>query len=239
MNASRPAPRRAQKRVLVIDVGGTHVKLRFAKAEERRFDSGPEISPQDVIAGIKANVRGWKFDAISLGFPAPIRDGKVTREPSHLRPGWIGWNFRRSLGKPVRVINDAAMQAIGSYRGGRMLFLGLGTGLGSALTWPGTVLSLELGRLPWRDSGTIENWVGNDALHRLGHRAWRHEVVRAVGYFQLSLIADRVVIGGGNARLLRTLPPNVELGSNELAFLGGQRLWETVPRTKNFRWQVL
>jgi len=228
-----------KKKILVVDIGGTHVKLLMSMRDERQFDSGPALKPREMVARLKENVGGWTFDAISTGFPAPVRQGRITGEPKHLGNGWVGFNFSKALGKPVRVINDAAMQALGSYRGGRMLFLGLGTGLGSALAWEKNLLPLELGDLPYRDREIIEEWLGIPGLKRLGEKEWKGEVLYAVAQLKRSFIADYVVLGGGNARRFDTLPKGIEHGQNENAFLGGKRLWEIDSRTRKKKWRVL
>jgi Transcriptional regulator/sugar kinase len=228
-----------KKRVLVVDIGGTHVKLLMSMRDERKFDSGPALKPREMVAKIKKNVTGWKFDAISIGFPAPVRQGRIVRDPKHLGKGWVGFDFSRALGKPVRVINDAAMQALGSYRGGRMLFLGLGTGLGSALAWKNNLLPLELGDLPYRDRDIIEEWLGIPGLKRLGEKEWKREVLYAVQQLKKSLIADYVVLGGGNAKRFKKLPEGIEPGQNENAFRGGVRLWEREGRSGKTKWQIL
>ena len=168
-----------------------------------------------------------------------MRSGRIVREPKHLGKGWVGFNFRQVLGKPVHVINDAAMQALGSYHGGRMLFLGLGTGLGSALVWEKTLLPLELGDLPYRDRGVIENYLGIPGLELLGEQKWKREVIFCVTQLKSSFIADYVVLGGGNAARFDTLPKGIEHGQNENAFLGGKRLWEMDFRTGKKKWRVL
>src|SRR5213596_3187414 len=166
-----------KRRILVVDVGGTSVKLLRSRRDEREFPSGPRMGPEQFVARFAENVRGWKFDMTSIGFPAPVRKGRIVGEPKHLGKGWIGFNFSKALGKPVRVINDAAMQALGSYHGGgRMLFLGLGTGLGSALVWEKTLLPLELGDLPYDRRNIIEDYLGVPGLELLGEREWKHEV---------------------------------------------------------------
>jgi polyphosphate glucokinase len=228
-----------KKKILVIDIGGTHVKLMISRNAKRKFKSGPSLTPQRMIAGIQTAIEDWAFDAVSMGFPSPVRDGRIASEPKHLGKGWIGFDFKKALGKPVRVINDAALQALGSYRGGRMLFLGLGTGLGSALVWKDNVLSLELGDLPYRDGGVIEDYLGKAGLRKLGEQEWKTEVSRAIAQLQKALIADYVVLGGGNAKKLDTLPATVERGHNRNAFLGGVRLWQTNPRTRHDRWSIL
>ena len=168
-------------KVLVVDIGGTHVKLQISRDDRRKFDSGMNLSPRELVSQIKQNSQGWKYDAISIGFPSVVRGGQITKEPKHLAPGWIGWNFNKSLGKPTRVLNDAAMQALGSYRRGRMLFLGLGTGLGSALVWNKNLMPLELGDLPYQGD-IIEQVLGKPGLDRLGKRAWKREVLYCLKY---------------------------------------------------------
>jgi predicted NBD/HSP70 family sugar kinase len=228
-----------KKRVLVLDIGGTHVKLLMSMRDERKFDSGPTLKPREMVARVKENVGGWKFDAISIGFPAPVRHGRIAGEPKHLGKGWVGFNFSKALGKPVRVINDAAMQALGSYRGGRMLFLGLGTGLGSALAWKRNLLPLELGDLPYRDREIIEEWLGIPGLKRLGEKEWKDEVLYAVRQLKRSFIADYVVLGGGNAKRFQQLPEGIEPGQNENAYRGGLRLWENEPGSREPKWCIL
>jgi len=195
--------------------------------------------PKEFVARFKENVHGWKFDALSIGFPAPVRKGRIVGEPKHLGKGWVGFNFTRALGKPVRLINDAAMQALGSYRGGRMLFLGLGTGLGSALVWEKTLLPLELGDLPYPDGKIIENYLGIPGLALLRKKKWKHEVIYAVGQLKKAFISDYVVLGGGLVHHFTRLPKGIESGRNENAFLGGKRLWETKPRSRELKWHVI
>lgn len=226
------------KKTLVVDIGGTHVKLIMQRNKRRSFDSGKRMTPKEFIKGLKVNTHDWKFDQISIGFPAPIRDGKIRRNPKHLGKGWLNFNFRKSLGKPVQVINDAAMQALGSYHGKRMLFLGLGTGLGSALLLENLLFPLELGDLPYRDRDIIENFLGIPGIKRLGLKKWKREVIFAVTQLKKSLIADYVVLGGGNVHRFRRLPKDIERGKNENAFLGGLRLWEKDRRTGRARWTV-
>jgi hypothetical protein len=229
-----------KKRVLVVDIGGSQVKLLMSRLEQRGFASGPRMQPDEMIMKFKETVRGWKFDVASVGFPAPVRKGRITRNPKHLGKGWAEFNFAKALGRPVRVINDAAMQALGSYHGGgRMLFLGLGTGLGSALVWEKTLLPLELGDLPYRHSKIIENYLGVPGVELLGEKEWKREVLYAVTQLKRSFIADYVVLGGGNARRLNTLPKGIEPGQNENAFLGGTRLWKTEGRSRKLKWRVL
>ena len=228
------------KRILVVDIGGTNVKLMISREEKRKFESGPKLTPKQIVKEIEKTVAGWDYEAISIGFPSIVRNGKILRDPKHLGSGWVNWNPRDSLGKPVRVINDAAMQALGSYdAGGRMLFLGLGTGLGSALIWDNNVLPLELGDLPYPDVAKIEDITGKDGLEELGRKAWQREVADIVTKLKLAFIADYVVLGGGNARQMSELPDAVELGHNRNAFLGGVRLWEIDPKTRRPKWRVI
>lgn len=227
------------KKTLVIDIGGTSVKLMTSLRDPRKFDSGAKMTPRQFVAKIKKTTSDWTYDAISVGFPAPVREGKIARDPKHLGKGWVGFNFSKALGKPVHVINDAAMQALGSYHGGRMLFLGLGTGLGSALAWSKTLLPLELGDLPYRDGDIIENFLGIPGIERLGEKDWKREVIFAVTQLKRSFIADYVVLGGGNARRFDRLPEGIEPGQNQNAFLGGKRLWETEPGARHPKWRVI
>jgi ROK family len=228
-----------KKRILVIDVGGSNVKLLISRTERRKFKSGPKLTPRAMVAQIKPLITDWKFDAISMGFPAPVRDGQIRSEPKHLGKGWVRFDFDKALGRPVRILNDAAMQALGSYHGRRMLFLGLGTGLGSALVLGNCVLQLELGDLPYRNGNIIEDYLGKPGLVRLGEKTWQRDVQHALVQLKKSLIADYVVLGGGNAKKLDVLPDGVELGHNRNAFLGGTRLWQIDPRTRRPKWQIL
>jgi polyphosphate glucokinase len=214
------------RRVLAIDVGGSHVKLLAGGEEEpRRFDSGPKLTPQQVVDGVLQAAVGWSWDVASVGVPTPVRGGKVIAEPINLGAGWVGFDFERALGKPTKVVNDAVMQAIGSYDGGRMLFLGLGTGLGSALIVAGVVEPLELGHLPYRKK-TFEDYVSERALERRGKKKWKEAVFDVVERLQAALEPDYVVIGGGGVKNLDELPPGTRRGDNENAFTGGFRLWE-------------
>ena len=228
-----------KKKVLVVDIGGTNVKLLMSLRDQRKFASGPRMKPKEFVAKFKEAVKGWNFNAISIGFPAPVRKGRIVRDPKHLGKGWVGYNFHKPLRKPVHVINDAAMQALGSYRGGRMLFLGLGTGLGSALAWEKTLLPLELGDLPYRDGDIIENYLGILGVESLGEKKWKREVIFAITQLKKSFIADYVVLGGGNANRFDALPKGIEKGKNANAFLGGVRLWETEPRSRKLKWRVM
>ena len=229
-----------KRKILVVDIGGTHVKLLMSLSDEREFPSGPRMGPEQFIEKLVETVRGWKFEAASIGFPAAVRDRRIARNPKHLGKGWIGFNFGRALGLPVRLINDAAMQALGSYRGGgRMLFLGLGTGLGSALVWERTLMPLELGDLPYPNGEIIENYLGIPGLELLGQKKWKREVTFAVTQLKNSFIADYVVLGGGLVHRFTRLPNGIERGRNENAFLGGIRLWETERNSHELKWRVI
>jgi polyphosphate glucokinase len=230
--------RRMKKNVLVVDIGGTHVKLMISNSETRKFDSGLKLSPRELVAQIKKNAQGWKYDALAVGFPSVVKNGVIKKDPKHLAPGWVNWNFSKSLGKPTRVLNDAAMQALGSYHGGRMLFLGLGTGLGSALVWERTVLPLELGDLPC-EGGIIENVLGKIGFDRLGKKKWAREVLFWLKHLKLSFIADHVVVGGGLVKEFASLPDGMEPGDNKNVYRGGCRMWEIDPRTKRPKWNLM
>ena len=228
-----------KKQILVVDVGGSNVKLMISRGDKRKFKSGVNLTPRAMVAEMKPFVSDWKFATISLGFPAPVRDGRIVSEPKHLGKGWVGFDFKKAFGKPVRIINDAAMQALGSYHGRRMLFLGLGTGLGSALVWDNYVLPLELGDLPYRNGSIIEDYLGKPGLARFGEKIWRRDVEHALVQLKKSLIADYIVLGGGNSKKLNELPEGVERGHNRNAFLGGTRLWQIDSRTRRPKWQIL
>jgi ROK family len=227
-----------KKKILAIDIGGTHVKLMISGGEKRKFKSGPKMTPRELVAQAKEKLNDWKYDAIAIGFPAPVRDGRILGEPKHLGKGWVGFNFEKAFGKPVRILNDAALQALGSYRGGRMLFLGLGTGLGSTLILPNMLMPLELGDLPYRDHRIIEDFLGRSGIDELGTKEWEREVHFAVAQLKKSVIADYVVLGGGKAKKLGDLPEGAELGHNRNAFLGGVRLWQNEPRTGRAKWKI-
>jgi hypothetical protein len=229
-----------KRKVLVVDIGGTHVKLLMSLRDEREFPSGPRMGPEQFVEKFVETVRDWKFDVVSIGFPAPVRKGRIVRNPKHLGKGWIGFNFGSGLGIPVRLINDAAMQALGSYRDdGRMLFLGLGTGLGSALVWNRSLMPLELGDLPYPNGKIIENYLGIPGLELLGKKKWKREVTFAVTQLKNSFIADYVVLGGGLVHRFGRLPKGIERGRNENAFLGGIRLWETKRNSRELKWILL
>jgi polyphosphate glucokinase len=215
-------------KVLVIDVGGTHIKvLATGRKTPIKIPSGPKMTASSMVRRVRKAVAGWNYDAVSIGFPGAVVHGKPASEPRNLGDGWVGFKYKSAFGRPVAVINDAAMQALGSYKGGRMLFLGLGTGLGSALIINGVVEPMELAHLPYKKGRTYEDYVGKAGLKRLGKKKWRRHVLDVVTRLKAALEADDVVIGGGNAKLLDTLPPGARLGTNDNAFLGGYRLWKT------------
>jgi polyphosphate glucokinase len=212
--------------VLVIDIGGTRVKLLATGQDEpRQFVSGPTLTPQRMAAGVKKLVRGWKYDVISMGYPGVVLHGCPIVEPHNLGRGWVRFDYRTALGRPVKIINDAAMQALGSYKGGKMLFLGLGTGLGSTLITDGVVEPMELGHLPYK-KGTYEEYVGQRGLEKRGKKRWRRHVADVVASLIAALEPDDVVLGGGNVKQLKELPAGCRAGNNANAFLGGFRLWE-------------
>jgi predicted NBD/HSP70 family sugar kinase len=221
-------------KILVIDIGGTNIKL-LASGQRRpvKVPSGPHLTPRQMVDEVLEVTEGWTFDAVSIGYPGPVARNKPTKEPVNLGPGWTRFNYERAFGHPVRMINDAAMQALGSYAGRTMLFLGLGTGLGNTLVIDGVVVPLELAHLPYEDGKTYEEMIGEAGLKRLGKRKWRRHVHRIVGLLAEATNADYTVIGGGNVRVLDEFPPNVRRGSNANAFRGGFRLWDDeVPKAK-------
>jgi polyphosphate glucokinase len=212
--------------VLVIDVGGTNVKLLVTGADTpRKFESGPTLTPSKLVARVKELTKDWKFDAISIGYPGPVLRNRPVAEPHNLGKGWVGYPFERAFGRPVKVLNDAAMQALGSYKKGRMLFLGLGTGLGTALIVDGIVEPMEMGHLPYK-KGTYEDYVGRRGLEERGKKKWRKEVADVVEQLTKAVQPDDVVLGGGNVKKLKKLPPLSRPGSNFNAFLGGFCLWQ-------------
>ena len=214
-------------RVLVIDIGGTHVKILATGHKQRvEFSSGPNMTPTKMVTAVQAATQGWRYDAVSIGYPGPVVHGRLLAEPHNLGRGWVGFDFKKAFGqRPIKIINDAAMQALASYQGKRMLFLGLGTGLGSALVVDGVLEPLELAHLPYKKGRTYEDYIGLAGLKRLGRRKWRHHVGQVVKLLKNALEVDYVVLGGGNARLLKKLPVGSRLGDNTNAFLGGYRLW--------------
>jgi polyphosphate glucokinase len=217
-------------KILVVDVGGTHVKvLANGQSEPRKFDSGTDLVPRSMVREVKKITRDWDYEAVSVGYPGPVLHNRPVAEPHNLGCGWVGFNFETAFGHPVKLINDAAMQALGSYKGGKMLFLGLGTGLGSAMIMDGVLEPMELGHLPYKKS-TYEDYVGERGLHRLGKRKWRRHVEDVVARLIAALEPDDVVLGGGNTKLLNKLPAGCRAGDNANAFTGGFRLWEGAGR---------
>jgi len=214
-------------KVLVVDVGGNNVKLlATGHTEVRKVPSGPRFTPARMVAAVRKVTADWRYDAVAIGFPAPVRDGRIVKEPMNLGRGWVRFDFRRAFRRPVRIINDAVMQALGSYRGGRLLFLGLGTGLGAALVLEGVTQPLEIAHLPYRDGWTYEDLLGKDALEEVGKKHWRRLVFEIVPRLQAAFQVDEVVLGGGNSKLLDRLPKGCRLGDNKNAIAGGFRLWK-------------
>lgn len=213
--------------ILAIDIGGSHVKLLASdQTQPRRFESGPSLTPSRMVAGVKALTADWSSGAISIGYPGVVVHDRILADPVNLGRGWAGFDFAKAFGVPVKLINDAAMQALGSYEGGRLLFLGLGTGLGSAMIVGGRLEPMELAHLPYRKGRSYEDYVGAAGLKRLGEDKWRKHVWAVIDIFRAVLEPDRVVLGGGNAKRLALLPPGVRLGDNSRAFVGGFRLWD-------------
>jgi len=218
--------RTAVTKVLVADIGGNHVKLLVTgESQPRKVVSGPRLTPELMMARIREAVLDWDHDAVTLGYPGPVLDGRPLRDPHNLGAGWVQFDFETAFGRPVKIINDAAMQAIGSYQSGRMLFLGLGTGLGTTLIIEGFVHPMELGHLPYK-KGTFEDYVGQRGLNRNGKKEWRRDVEDVVARLIAALQPSDVVLGGGNVKKLKALPPNTRLGNNANAFDGGFRLWD-------------
>lgn len=214
-------------KILVVDVGGTHVKLlATGRRTPIKLPSGPDLTPREMVRSVLEATAEWTYDAVSIGYPGPVKNDKPTREPRNLGQGWVGFNFARAFKRPVHIINDAAMQALGSYEGGRMLFLGLGTGLGTALVWDGVVVPLEIAHLPYDEGRSYEEYLGVAAIERIGKKKWQRHVTEVVGLFLAAFNANYVVLGGGNARLVTKLPVGARMGSNTNAFRGGYRLWQ-------------
>ena len=228
MRASKKIPGHASARhILVVDVGGMHVKLRIdARGPIHKFVSGPKMTPLSMMRQILKLTRNLSFDAVSIGYPGLVFHGRIAAEPHNLGKGWVRFDFEKAFGKPAKVINDAAMQAIGSYRGGRMLFLGLGTGLGVTTIIDGVVEPTEVGHMPYKGGRTFEDYVGERGRERLGNRKWRKKVNDVIEQLKFAFEADYVVLGGGNAVRLKSLPRGVRLGDNGNAFIGGLRLWQ-------------
>jgi len=221
--------------VLVVDVGGTHVKiLATGQTEPREFPSGPTLTAEQMVAGVKRLAKGWNYDVVAIGYPGPVLRNRPVAEPHNLGAGWVAFDYEAAFGRRTKVVNDAAMQALCGYKGGRMLFLGLGTGLGTAMIVDGTVEPMELGHLPYKKA-TYEDYVGRRGLERLGKKKWRLEVANVIERLSAALEPDDVVIGGGNAKKLAEPPPGCRLGDNANAFLGGFRLWEQAVKRKPAR----
>jgi polyphosphate glucokinase len=214
-------------KVLVIDVGGTNVKLLVTgEREPRKIPSGPTMTARRMVDGVKRATADWTYDVVSMGYPGPVQDGRPLVEPKNLGGGWVDFDFKRAFGRPVRVLNDAAMQALGSYKGGRMLFLGLGTGLGSTLVIDGVLAPMELAHLPYSKGQTYEDYVGLRGLRRCGKKMWRRHVLKVTQALRQALQVEYIVLGGGNAKKMKDLPEGTRLGNNGNAFLGGFRMWE-------------
>lgn len=215
------------KRILVVDVGGHHVKvLATGNDEPREIPSGRRMDAQRMVAAVREAAKDWRYDALSLGYPGRVHKGRPVAEPKNLKHGWLDFEYAKAFGRPVRIMNDAAMQALGSYEGGRMLFLGLGTGLGSTLIMDRIIVPLALGDMPFRPGGTFDHYLAGDAPKRLGIRRWQAAIDEAVPIFARSFETDYIVLGGGKAELLDRLPPGAKRGGNENAFIGGHRMWE-------------
>ncbi len=222
------AKKKVPRRILVLDVGGSHVKLSInGRGRVQKFISGPKMTAAEMVRQVRKLVSPDEYDAVSIGYPGLVFRGRIAAEPFNLGHGWVGFDFEAALGKPVRVINDAAMQAVGSYSGGRMLFLGLGTGMGATLILDGVVEPMEIGHLPYKHGRTFEEYVGQQGLERLGKKKWRKIVAEVVEHLGNALEVDYVVLGGGNARLLKDLPDHGRLGDNSNAMVGGRLIWET------------
>jgi polyphosphate glucokinase len=249
--SSTPAP---PKQILVIDIGGTKIKLlATGNTEPRKVASGKRMTPTRLVETVRELTEDWPFEAIAIGYPGLVGSHGPRSEPGNLGPGWVGFDYAAAFGKPVRIVNDAAMQALGSYEGGRMLFLGLGTGLGSALIADGIVITLELGNLPWADGKSLGETLGRKGFERLGKKPWREAVAATVSVCQKAFVVDDVVIGGGNSKEIKDPPPGARLGHNLTAFRGGFRLWHledvttlvengglpVPPSTSSTEWRIL
>lgn len=213
--------------ILVIDVGGTHVKAQLTGNETRvKIASGKEMTADKMVESVRKETQGWDFDAITIGYPGPVIRGEIASDPHNLGGGWLGYDFQKAFGRPIKIINDAAMQALGSYDGQSMLFLGVGTGLGSAMICEGQILPMELAHLPYKKKRSYEDYAGLAGLERMGKSKWRKHVLRIIALFKAAFEVDYVVLGGGNAELMKELPAYVRLGDNANAFTGGCRLWD-------------
>jgi len=214
-------------KILVVDIGGNNIKLLVTgQKAPRKVPSGPTLTARRMVSAVKKAVAGWKYDAVTIGFPGPVKDGRIAAEPVNLGGGWMRFDYRKAFGRPVQIVNDAAMQALGSSRGRRELFLGLGTGLGSALVVEGHVQPLELAHLPYRNGKTYEDFLGKRGLDRVGKKRWRQLVQEIVARLYHAFQVDEVVLGGGNVKQLKGLPPHSRLGANANAFTGGFRIWD-------------
>jgi len=221
------------KEVLVIDVGGTNVKVSStSQLVPLKIPSGPSMTAKTMVEQVKIATKGWKYDCVSIGYPGPVAHDRPLAEPHNLAAGWIDFPYEKSFGKPLRFINDAAMQALGGYRGGKMLFLGVGTGLGSAMITEGIVVPLELAHLPYRKGKTYEEFIGKEGFDELGKKRWRKAVIDIINRLKAALVCDYVLLGGGNAKLMKYLPPHVILGDNSNAVTGGIRLWQSSDERK-------
>ena len=226
-------PMKTTRNILVIDVGGTHVKIMASGHREiRKMVSGPALTPRQMVTGVRKLAQGWAFDAVAIGYPGPVAHDHPTAEPHNLGGGWVRFDYRKAFGKPVRMVNDAAMQALGDYNGRKMLFLGFGTGLGTTLIVDGVLIPMELAHLPYRKA-TFEDYVGEQALLRQGKRKWRDNVEDVVSILSAALLPDDIVLGGGNAVHIKTLPPKCRRGENSRAFPGGFRLWAEAPAKRS------
>jgi predicted NBD/HSP70 family sugar kinase len=218
--------------VLAVDVGGTHIKaLATGHNNPVKIPSGSNMTAKQMVDDVRKAVFGWKYSVVAIGYPGPVLHDRPVAEPHNLGHGWVGFDFKKAFGRPVKIINDAAMQALGSYEGGRMLFLGLGTGLGSALIVDGVLQPLELAHLPYKKGRTYEDYIGLRGLERSGRKKWRRHVSEVVEELKAALDAEYVVLGGGNAKLLKKLPPGARRGDNSNAFTGGFRLWQSARKT--------
>ena len=222
--------KKSRQNILVIDVGGTNLKFTDSEHKEpMKIPSGPEMTANRMVTEIRDATKDWRYTGVAIGYPGPVQKGKPLAEPHNLGAGWVGLDYEKAFQCPVRIVNDAAMQALGSYEGGRMLFLGLGTGLGSALIVEGMLAPMELAHLPYRKGLTYEDYVGLRGLERLGKAKWRHHALIVIEQLRAALGADYVVLGGGNAKFLKELPREVRMGANENAFRGGFKLWSDYP----------
>jgi len=215
------------RNILVIDVGGTHIKLlATGQTQRREIASGPTMTAGEMVRKVRSMAKDWDYAVISIGYPGPVVHGRPLREPYNLGGGWVRYDFQKAFGRPVKIMNDAAMQALGSYKKGHMLFLGLGTGLGSAMIADGVLQPMELAHLPYQHDKTYEDYLGLRGLKRLGRKKWERQVAKVVLQLRQALEPDEVVLGGGNSKKLKKLPPNTRLADNDDAFIGGFRMWQ-------------